>query len=119
MWTYLRHFFDLKYVFNRVAPVVVDVVTFSWLDYQPIFAKLIPCSLPEKGEAEIQPYVIFDVFLLLSLLLLFVCFFVILFRFFFSQCRKLSTNLSKEQRVPVHQSFTRKYNMHFYQLAVE
>lgn len=88
MWTYLRHFFDLKYVFNRVAPVVVDVVTFSWLDYQPIFAKLIPCSLPEKGEAEIQPYVIFDVFLLLSLLL-FVCFFVILFRFFFLNVENL------------------------------
>ena len=39
-----------------------------------------PCSLPEKGEAENKPYVIFGVFLLLSLLLLFV---VILFRFFF------------------------------------
>ena len=39
MWTYLRHFFDIKYVFNRFAPVVVDVVTFAWLDYQPIFGK--------------------------------------------------------------------------------
>ena len=39
MWTYLRHFFDIKYVFNRFAPVVVDVVTFAWLDYQSIFGK--------------------------------------------------------------------------------
>ena len=37
-------------------------------------------SLPEKGEAENQPYVIFDVFSLLSLLLLFVC---LLFYFVF------------------------------------
>lgn len=117
MWTYLRHFFDLKYVFNRVAPVVVDVVTFSWLDYQPIFAKLIPCSLPEKGEAEIQPCYFRRLFVVVFVV---VClFFCYLISFFFSQCRKLSTNLSKEQRVPVHQSFTRKYNMHFYQLAVE
>ena len=74
-------------------------------------------SLPEKGEAENQPYVIFDVFFLLSLLLLFVC--VFFYFVFFPQCRKLSINLSKEQRVPVHQSFSRKYKMHFYQLAVE
>ena len=90
MWTYLRHFFDIKYVFNRFAPVVVDVVTFSWLDYQPIFGKwflMIPSSLTEKGEAENQPYVIFDVFLLLSLLfvcLFFVFYFICAFSFFFS-----------------------------------
>ena len=76
-------------------------------------------SLPEKGEAENQPHVIFDVVSLLSLLLLlFVCL-LFYFAFFFPQCRKLSINLSKEQRVPVHQSFSRKCNMHFYQLAVE
>ena len=54
MWTSLRHFFDIKYVFNRFAPV-----------------------------AENQPYVIFGVFLLLSLLLLFVCLFVRYFILFF------------------------------------
>ena len=75
------------------------------------FREMNPCSLPEKGEAENQPYVIFGVFLLLSLLLFYFG--------FFSQCRKLSINLSKELRVPVHQTFTRKYNMHFYQLALE
>ena len=54
-----------------------------------------------------------------------VCLFVILFGFlffvfcFFSQCRKLRINLSKEQRAPVRQSFTTKYNIHFYLLAVE
>ena len=45
-------------------------------------------SLPKKGEAENQPYVIFDVFLVLSLLL-FVCLFVILFRFFFLNVENL------------------------------
>ena len=45
-------------------------------------------SLPKKGEAENQPYVIFDVFLLLSLLL-FVCLLVILFRFFFLNVENL------------------------------
>ena len=49
-----------------------------------------------------------------------VCLFVILFRFcfcfcFFSQCRKLSINLSKEQRAPVRQSFTTKYTMNMIQ----
>ena len=45
------------------------------------FREMNPCSLPEKGEAENQPYVIFGVFLLLSLLLLFVCYFISLFFF--------------------------------------
>ena len=40
--------------------------------------------IPEKGEAENQPYVIFGVFLLLSLLLLFVCLLLFYFVFFFS-----------------------------------
>ena len=35
----LTSLFDIKYVFNRFAPVVVDVVSFAWLDYQPIFGK--------------------------------------------------------------------------------
>lgn len=34
----LTSLFDIKYVFNRFAPVV-DVVSFAWLDYQPIFGK--------------------------------------------------------------------------------
>ena len=45
-------------------------------------------SLPEKGEAENQPYVIFDVVSLLSLLLLFVCL-LFYFVFFFLNVENL------------------------------
>ena len=45
-------------------------------------------SLPEKGKAENQPYVIFDVFSLLSLLLLFVCL-LFYFVFFFLNVENL------------------------------
>ena len=116
MWTSLRHFFDIKYVFNRFAPVVADVVAFAWLDYQPIFGKwsLAPYPKREKRKTDLM---LFSASFCCCCL--FVCLFVILFCFVFFQCRKLSINLSKEQRVPVHQSFSRKYNIHFYQLAVE
>ena len=88
MWTSLRYFFDIKYVSNRFAPVVVEVVTFAWLDYQPIFGKWSLAPYPKREEAENQPYVIFDVFLLLSLLLLFVCL-LFYFVFFFLNVENL------------------------------
>ena len=117
VWTYLRHFFDIKYVFNRFAPVVVDVVTFAWLDYQPIFGKWTRAPYLKREKRKTNLMLFSTSFsCCLCCCCLFVCFFI---SFFFPQCRKLSINLSKEQRVPVHQSFSRKYNMHFYQLAVE
>ena len=118
MCTYFRHFFDIKYVFNRFASVVVNVVTFAWLDYQPIFGKwsLVPHPKREKRKTNLRLFLT-SFCCRLCCYSLFVC---LLFYFvFFSQCRKLSINLSKEQRVPFHQSFSRKYNMPFYQLAVE
>ena len=114
----LTSLFDIKYVFNRFAPVVVDVVSFAWLDYQPIFGKwtLAPYPKREKRKTNLMLFSASFCCCLCCCCLFVCCYFI---SFFFSQCRKLSINLSKELRAPVHQSFTRKYNMHFYQLALE
>ena len=83
------------------------------------FREIDPLLLTRKGRSG-NPTLCYFRRLFVVVFVVVVCLFVvILFRFFFSQCRKLSINLSKDQRVPVHQSFTRKHNMYFYQLPVE
>ena len=83
------------------------------------FREIDPLLLTRKGRSG-NPTLCYFRRLFVVVFVVVVCLFVvILFRFFFSQCRKLSINLSKDQRVPVHQSFTRKHNMYFHQLPVE
>ena len=118
MWTYLRHFFDLRYVFNRVAPVLLMLLLFHG-SITSRFSRnwsLAPYPKREKRKSNLMLFSASFCCCLCCCCLFVCCYFI---SFFFSQCRKLSINLSKDQRVPVHQSFTRKHNMYFYQLPVE
>ena len=118
MWTYLRHFFDLKYVFNRVAPVLLMLLLFHG-SITSRFSRnwsLAPYPKREKRKSNLM---LFSTSFCCCLCCC--CLFVFLlsyFVFFFLNVENL-VQISVKNRVPVHQSFTRKHNMHFYQLPVE
>ena len=83
------------------------------------FREIDPLLLTRKGRSG-NPTLCYFRRLFVVVFVVVVClFFCYLISFFFFLNVENLVQISVKNRVPVHQSFTRKHNMHFYQLPVE